>query len=173
MTSRYQKPVLDFVYSGDTDVRSFIHRTSRSNAEMIVKEGFKFYRGLNYSTDFITSTPKAVFFLNERDIYGDSVVVINIHTDIIVKYLNLSETPTYHFEWFLSAGMPEYRENKKHLTYILHKKFVKGFVYLTSQEIFRNKDFNPSYDHSRFEVNARNSSFYSEYLKGMQKQSNR
>ena len=140
----------DFIRSEGCQV--FLHTTSISNAEEILKDGFIFSNCDIFKTvDPIYGDPKDFNFMVEyllsgRKAYGDAVVVIHIGFNLLKKYGG-------YWEDHLSERIDDFDEDKfGEVEFItkLHKQFIRGYFIRRTGDFFENPEYNPTLDKPEF-----------------------
>jgi len=153
----FDDDVLKFILEYENRAKIYLHYTKfRSDAENILKEGFRFAESF-YKTAFSVTSDRLDLLIkhNSKRYYGDYVVVICI-SDKIIKYYNdeiaKAGIKNCHYENILTERPPEKNDNAD-TVYVLPAKYIKGIINHRTGEIIKNPDFDPDYSSPWFELN--------------------
>lgn len=139
----------------DAGLVTFLHNTMTcENAQNILKDGFRFYSHLDYTTDVVSNKDDITitYFNLTRSAYGRYTIIIQIDKDVIQYYSDLLINRHNHFSELLTHLVPE-QSNDEEWIYTLAPNFIKGFVDSNNAKFFPNQQFNPSLKHPDFENN--------------------
>lgn len=141
----------------ETNVFKYLHNTpKREIAEIIMKEGFRFEKYLENSTDMITGSDIVVlrYFRYQRASYGNFTIVIHIGKNLCEHYAKRLEGTMFHFTEALSK-LTEYDEEESDIIYTLPEYFIKGYFNQITGEAVPNPRFTPNYDSPMFDENVK------------------
>jgi len=153
----FSENVQNFMLEYLHKARIYLHYTRfKSDAENIIKEGFRFIDSFHKTTILVTGDRLDLMIKhNSKRYFGDFIVVICI-SEKIIKYYNdviaRAGIKNCHFENILTEYPPEKNENAD-TVYLLPSKYVKGIINYKSGEITVNPDFDPEYSSPWFEQN--------------------
>jgi hypothetical protein len=141
---------IDFILENDNDLKIYLHYTrEEADAKSILKDGFRFtdsfYKtALPVSKDLLDMKMKH----NSRKYFGDYIVIISISNDLVSFYsaeLNKAGIRNHSYENILTEMSLPSNYNSDSV-YQLSPKFIKGYIYRQTGEIFKNPDFDPYYN---------------------------
>jgi hypothetical protein len=153
----FEEKPLGFLLENEKNSKIFIHYTKEeSDARNILKEGFRFADSF-YKTALPVSHDRLDLLIkhNGRKSFGDYLVIICLSEKIYSHYtseLDRNGLKGFAVENVLTEITP-YRNENSDLTYLLSKRFVKGYINHLTGEIVANPDFNPLYDSLTFSSN--------------------
>ncbi|HCI55676.1 MAG TPA: hypothetical protein PLN06_01530 [Bacteroidales bacterium] len=145
----FSRDVMNFIFEFQNTAKIYLHYTKlKSDAENIIKEGFRFVDSF-YRTAFPATDDKLELFIkhNSKKLFGDYVVVICISNEIINYYNNeivKAGLKNCRYENILTEKPPEKNDNSDNV-YILPSKYIKGFFNHCTGEIIVNSEFDPDY----------------------------
>jgi hypothetical protein len=148
---------IDFILENDKDQKIYLHYTrEEADAKNILKEGFRFtdsfYKtALPVSNDLLDMKIKH----NSRKFFGDYIIVIAISNGLINFYsdeLYQSGIRNHSFENILTE-VPMPANNNAECVFQLSPRFIKGYIYRQTGEIFRNPGFDPYFNSPQFMKN--------------------
>jgi len=149
--------VMKFMLEYEDRAKIYLHYTKfKSDAENILKEGFRFAESF-YKTAFSVTSDRLDLLVkhNSKRYYGDYVIVICI-SDRIIKYYNdeiaKAGIKNCNYENILTERPPEKNDNAD-TVYVLPSKYIKGIINHRTGEIIKNPDFDPDYSSPWFEIN--------------------
>jgi len=149
--------VMKFMLEYEDRAKIYLHYTKfKSDAENILKEGFRFAESF-YKTAFSVTSDRLDLLVkhNGKRYYGDYVIVICI-SDRIIKYYNdeiaKAGIKNCNYENILTERPPEKNDNAD-TVYVLPSKYIKGIINHRTGEIIKNPDFDPDYSSPWFEIN--------------------
>lgn len=151
-----EKP-LGFLLENEKNSKIFIHYTKEEeDARNIIKEGFRFADSF-YKTALPVSHDRLDLLIkhNGRKSFGDYLIVICLSEKIFNHYsaeLDRNGLKGFAVENVLTEIVP-YRNENADLTYLLSRRFIKGYINHLTGEVVANPDFNPMYDSIMFSSN--------------------
>jgi hypothetical protein len=146
-TDSYVLKIIEII-GPNNQLVTFLHNTpDENNAQMIMKEGFKFHSHLDYTTDVVSAKDEVTitYFNLVRGAYGNFTLIIQIDKKLIEKYSNLLYDHHYHFSEVLTIGNPQQTEDGEWI-YNLAPIFIKGYFDSKSGKFTANPLFDPSND---------------------------
>jgi len=153
----FDENVMKFMFEYEDRAKIYLHYTKlRSDAENILKEGFRFAESF-YKTAFPATSDRLDLMIkhNSKRYFGDYVVVICI-SDRIIKYYNdeiaKAGIKDCHYENILTEKPPEKNDNAD-TVYTLPSQYIKGFINYSTGEIFPNPLFDYNYTSPWFNIN--------------------
>ncbi len=145
----FSTEVMNFIFEYEYKAKIYLHYTKlKSDAENIIKEGFRFADSF-YKTAFSVTEDKLDLFMkhNGKKLFGDYVVVICISNEIINYYNNeivKAGLKNCRYETILTEKPPEKNDNSDNI-YLLPSKYIKGIFNHRTGEIAVNPEFDPDY----------------------------
>jgi hypothetical protein len=134
------------------DCYFFLHNTKEfSVVEKIMNEGFIFENQLPHSTDRVNPNEpiEITYFLFQRKDYGLFTMIIAIPKEIYENYSEVSARYDTGIEEVMTITDPYFGDNDE-LMYTISPKHVLGYFNIRTSEFFRNVNWEPGYDNSRY-----------------------
>jgi len=130
----------------------FLHNTKElSIAEKIMNEGFIFESQLPHSSDRVNPNEpiEITYFLFQRKDYGQYTIIIAIPKLIYENYSEVSNKYDTGIEEVITITEPYMGDNDEFM-YTIPAKHILGYFNIKTSEFFRNINWDPDYDNSRF-----------------------
>ena len=132
------------------DVYIYLHNTFTEDTSVtILKEGFRFVKSLEYTTDHISNTNDAEidYYKLKRKYYGKYTIVIHIGVELSKFYSSTHQKKVLNEQVFSEKSN---ELNEDDLNYhFLDKQFIKGFYIHETGEGVYNPFFNP---HNKLDI---------------------
>jgi len=154
------KRISNFIFENDTEIKLFLHYTSRRDvANKILEEGFKFVNSFYKTAEYIYNDELYLIHRHhEHKQYGHYVIVIciskntyNTYSDKLVKL----KAKNIAVEQILTEEPPFVDENSDEI-YTLPKQFIKGYFNYVDETIIENPEFDFNYLSVFFDENLKN-----------------
>ena len=139
--------VKKFLFPGNENVEMFSHRTvSKEVADIIVKDGFKYYDSFQKTTDEVINDMVYLRYWDTlRKHYGAHIVVIAIDKDLLNR-IQKDIQPRYEAQQVLSTLISGNLDvNSDEMKFLLPMQYVKGHIDRKTGEIIVNSEYNSAY----------------------------
>lgn len=134
------------------DCYFFLHNTKEfSIVEKIMNEGFIFESQLPHSTDRVNPNEpiEITYFLFQRKDYGSYTIIIAFPKKTYEHYSDISNQNDTGIEEVMTITEPFFGDNDE-LMFTIPPEHVLGYFNIRTSEFFRNTNWDPGYDNSRY-----------------------